>query len=51
LREEWREEVKRDIDKLLKQKWVPVIKEWPFLHSSCTIDFPWYYGCKRLKYC
>jgi NAD(P)-dependent dehydrogenase (short-subunit alcohol dehydrogenase family) len=38
LREEWGVEIKKDIDKLFKQKWVLVIKEWPFLHSSYTSD-------------
>ena len=51
LREEWVDEFKRETDKLPKQKWVLVIKDLPFLHSSYTRDFTRCYGCKPLQLC
>jgi hypothetical protein len=38
MREEWGDEVKRDIDTLSKQKWVLVIKYLPLFYSSYTSD-------------
>jgi hypothetical protein len=38
MREEWGDEVKRDLDNHPRQKWVLVIKDLPLLHSSYTSD-------------